>query len=124
MAACLYVQGIILRHLRAAVGALSGKPGESGQDIQLGYDPAVCLDRRDILADKLHEVGIQLRLEGIDAVLGAEDLCLVFLQLFSDVTFGADQGLLADPFRWHKVLESVPYFDVIAEHIVEADLQG
>ena len=121
MASGLDVEGFLLSDHRPAVLVRDCQGGESGQDVEPGNDPAVRLDCGDVLLDCGHKVGIDPGLNGVDAVLGTQDLLFVFLEFFGNVAFSVDQRLLADPFWRNEVLEGVADFDVVAEHVVVAD---
>ena len=56
-------------------------------------------------------------------VLGAGDLFLEFLELRGDEAFGVDQGLLADEVLGHMGQLAAADFDIVAEDLVEADLE-
>ena len=85
---------------------------------------AVGLDVLDALLDVGDEGLVDAGLKLVDGAFGGENLALVFLELFGDVAFGGDEGLLAYPLRGHLVAVGVAHFDVVAEDVVVADAQG
>jgi hypothetical protein len=60
----------------------------------------------------------------LQAVLGAEHLRFHLLEFRRYEAFSIDKRLLADVIRRHIALVGFGDFDVIAEHPVEADLEG
>ena len=78
----------------------------------------------DLGGDAVAEVGEELVFEFLGAFLGAEDLVLVFLELGGDVAFGVLDGLLADVVGRDLGALGVGDLDVVAEDLVEADLEA
>ena len=68
-------------------------------------------------------LGEQFFFQREDLVFGVEDLALVVLQLGRGEALGVDQSLLALVVGGGQVLVGLGDFDVVAEDVVEADLQ-
>ena len=73
-----------------------------------------------LLPHLLEQVVFQL----LGPLARAEHGGLLLLQLRRDVALGVLEGLLADVVIGHLVPVRVGHFDVVAEHLVEADLQA
>ena len=58
-----------------------------------------------------------------DRPVGVEHQALLFLQLGRDVTLAVDQGLLAHVFGRHRLAIGMTDFEVVAEDLIEADLE-
>ena len=112
-----------LVHLGTTVLVLLGDRGHRKQAIGLGYHAGIFLNGGDVLPALLHQGGVKAGFDLGDAILGAEDLGFEFLEFGRDVPFGRDGGLLADPVGRHLVLVRITHLDVIAEHVVEPDLE-
>ncbi len=65
----------------------------------------------------------QLCLSGSDPVFRSQDLGLVFLELRGDVPLGIGQRLPPLVVGRHFFAVDLRYFEVVAKHLVEADLQ-
>ena len=67
---------------------------------------------------------VQVTLHLFDAFPGVQDQGLVLLELGHDVPLRVDQGLTADVILWHLGEVGLADLDVVAEHVVIADLQA
>ena len=113
--------------LGAAVALPRGQLGQGRQHVELGQHRAG-LDQprrlgRHPVAERDEQLVFQLR----GSVLGREDLFLVLLQLGRDVTLGVLDRLLADVVGGDLGVRlglGVRDLDVIAEDLVEADLEA
>ena len=124
MAALADVQHFGVVEFRPAVLPLQGLLGKARKDIDLGQNAAVGLDGGNLLLDLADKRRIQLRLNGIDAILRREDFLLVLLEFLGDVPFRIHQRLLANPLRRHLVLVGVAHLNVIAKNVVVGNFQG
>ncbi len=84
----------------------------------------VGLNRHRLFGDLESQRVEELRLKRKHLFLSVQNLLLVFLQLRCDVPFRIGRRLFADVVGGNFVFVCVGDFDVIAEHIVEADFQG
>ena len=121
--ALLYLENITIVHQRAAVTVVLGGPGKRQQAVQTGYQGRILLHSRDIGLDVCYKLIVDTGLYGVYLLLGSADLFLVLLQLRSDVSFGRDKGLLADPLGRHLLLVGIAYLQIVTEYIVVTDSQ-
>ena len=110
-------------HLRPAIIPLPGEFGQRDEHVELrqhqrGRLNPPPLGRHGVA--KLHE---QLVFQFLRLFVGREHFFFVFLQLRRDVALGVFDGLLADVIGGNPFAVGVRDLDVIAEHLVEADLQ-
>ena len=105
------------------VMTLFGHPGQIQVAVEGGQLGGVVLQRADVGQGSGEQFLVDACFEDEDALVGAHNLLFIFLQLLGDVTLGADQGLLAHPFGRHFVLERIPHLQVVAEDVVESDLE-
>ena len=72
----------------------------------------------------LRKVQEQRVLQFLGLFVGRQDFFLVFLQLGRDVALGVLNRLLADVFGRNLFAVRVGDLDVVAENLIEPDLQG
>ena len=113
-----------LVHVGAAVVVSHRHGGEGGQGIDLRHRRGGFLDAGGRVGDLLTQLREQLVFQGHHPLGGRQDLVLQILQLLGDEPLAVHQCLLADVCIRHLVLKGVADFNVIAEHLVVADLQG
>ena len=107
----------------SAPALLARDLGQAGEHVGQRQCISTALERGQRIGSTLAQGREQRQLLGADAVLGAQRLVLVLLQLGRDVALGADQRLLADEVRRHLVAVGLADLDVVAEDLVVADLQ-
>ena len=107
----------------ALVAILGGDLGERGGDIEFGDGGGGGADALGVRGGALADVGEEFLFEGEDLVFGVEHFALVVLQLGRGEALGVDQGLLALVVGGREVLIGAGDFDVVAEDVVEADLE-
>jgi hypothetical protein len=105
------------------VAIFGGHLREGGGDVDFGHGGGGGANALGMRGGELAHLAEQLFFEREDLVLGVENLALVVLQLGRGEALGVDQGLLALVIGGGEVLVGLGDFDVIAEHIIEADLQ-
>ena len=77
------------------------------------------------MAAQSHEqFGVDTLLQNGYSLFRTGDGLLILLEFFRDVAFRLCEGLLADPFGGHLLFVGVAHFEIVAEHVVEAHLQG
>ena len=109
---------------RAARSArLTATLGERGPHVEPGQHPRGALDPRDRLAHRRAERAEQLGLAHGHPLLGAEHPRLVVLELRRDVPLGAGERLPPLVVGGHLGGVGVGDLEVVAEHLVEADLE-
>ena len=118
MSAGLDVQGKPVADFRTAISVFRGQFCKPGQYIQLGNHHRVLLDGPYRSLYLGNQRVIDGRFESVDFVLGGKNLLLIFLKFLSNIPFGIDKRLLADPFRRDFVLVGIADLDVITEDIV------
>ena len=123
MAACPDIEDMTVIHLRPAIAVLHCQLRKACQNIEPRKYPAVGLDGRDILLDFRDKSGIELGLEYIYLLFGAEYLFLIFFQFRSNISLGIHKGLFPYPFRRDLVLVGIADFYIIPEDIVVAYLE-
>ena len=107
-----------------AVVPLPGQLGQRRQHVDLrpARPPCACIRRRAAAtASRSSRNSVVLQLLGL--LVGREDLLLVLLQLRRDVALGVLDRLLADVVGGDLLAVGVGDLDVVAEDLVEADLQ-
>ena len=124
MAALLDVYGLPLFHHRPAVAALGSLGGKGAQHIQLGKYAAVGLDNRNLLLNLGNQFPINTRFNSVDAVLGRENLLLIFLEFLGYISFRVNQRLLADPLRRHLVFIGIADLDIVSKYVIVCNFQG
>ena len=117
------VQHVAAVHHGFGVVVADGRLGKAGQHVQLGHAGGGFLDAQDLGRDGREQVGKQLVLQNQQPLVGAEDLVFQLFQFRGDVPLAGGQGLLAGKGIRHAVGVRAADLDVVAEHLVEADLQ-
>ena len=106
-----------------AIVAVASQLGQGDQHVELGQHGGRGLHRplrgRHLVA-KLQE---QLVFQVLRLFVGREDFFFVFLQLRRDVTLGVLDRLLADEVVGHLFAMGVGHLQVVAKHLVVADLE-
>ena len=98
--------------------------GEGEEAVELCYGVGVLLKHGYELACPLDELGVELVFEGGYLFFCSEDFLLILFEFLCDVSLGLGECLLAYPFGWYEVLVGVAHFHVVAEDVVEADLEA
>ena len=124
MAAIMDFNDAGLVHHRAAVVILHRHGSQRAQRVQLRHQRGGMLHPLGLRGNMEPQIGEKLVLQRRDTILGREDIMLQILQLLRDIALAVDQRLLADIAFGHLILEGVGHLDVVAEHLVIADLQG
>ena len=124
MAAVVDLNDAGLVHHGAAVVVLHRHGGQRAQGVQLRHQRGGLLHPGGLGGDMQPQIGEQLVFQRRDAVVGGENVVLQILQFLGDVPLAADQRLLADIALRHLILKGVGHLDIVAEHLVVADLQG
>ena len=117
------VQHVAAVHHGFGVVVADGRLGKAGQHVQQGHAGGGFLDAQDLGRDGGEQVGKQLVLQNQQPLVGAEDLVFQLFQFRGDVPLAGGQGLLAGKGIRHAVGVRAADLDVVAEHLVEADLQ-
>ncbi len=112
--------------LGPAVALPDRQLGQRGQDVELGEHRAGLDQPRGLGRDAVAEGREELVFQLAGAVLGAEDLVLVLLELGRDVALGVLDRLLADVVGRDlaPLGLGVRDLDVVAEDLVEPDLEA
>ena len=105
------------------VVVLQGRLGKACQHIELSYSRCRALNADDLGGDARQQVGKQLVFQNQQTLVCAEDLIFQLLQLGRDVALPRRQRLLAGEGIGHRVSVGAADLNVVAEHLVEADLQ-
>ena len=113
----------LLDDLRPAVVPLPGQLGQRDQHVELGQHVGRGLHPPPGRGHGVAEFQEQLVLQLLRLLVGREDLLLILLQLGRDVTLGVLHRLLADVLRGDLLAMRVGDLDVVAENLVEADLE-
>ena len=108
----------------AGVSVVFGQRSKAEQEVESCYGAGRGLEYRQEGVEGGDQVGEGLPFHHIEPLLGVEDALLEFLELGCDVALSLGQGLLADPLLGDLVLVGVPYLEVVAEDVVEGDLEG
>ena len=84
----------------------------------------MCVDlkRRYEVGSSSDKFGEEASFERKDFLLSTENFLFVFLKFLSDISFGIDKGLLANPLGRHVILKGIAHLHIVAEHVVEAYL--
>ena len=101
-----------------------GYLSEREQTIQSANQVGIHLDGWNIFAKRQDQLVEKAGFERENLLFGAQDFLLIFFQLFGDVTLGVHEGLFTDPIGRHFVLMGVTDLNIIAEDVVEGDLQA
>ncbi len=118
------LQDRFVDQLRAAVAALREpvRPGRTGRRAAPATAAVACR-RRAAACTASRSSQEQLVLQVLGLLVGRQHLLFVLLQFRRDVAFGVLERLLADVVGGHVVAVGVGDLDVVAEDLVEADLQ-
>src|SRR5580698_2212445 len=108
---------------RAAIAILGRHIPQRGGDIQLRHRRGRRADALRLRRGALAYAGEQLPFEREDLVFGVEHLTFVVLQLRRSEALGVGQGLLALVIGRRQMLIGARDFDVVAEDVVEANLE-
>ena len=108
----------------AGVVAVGGQLGEGSEDVELGNGGGGLAEARGLRGDGGAEIDEELALDFEDALVGGEDFALVFLEFGRGEALGVDEGLLALVIGGGVGEIGLGDFDVVAEDLVEADLEG
>ena len=106
------------------VAVLAGTLSEGEQAIELGEERGVILYGRDEGCEGRDELFEELGFEAEDAFLRTHNLVFVLLEFLGDVTLGLGQRLLANPVLRHLIAVRITHLEVVAKHVVVADLQA
>ena len=123
MASLMYLQNLIVGNYRTDIIVFAGGGGKRKQTVQTRYLICINLNGRNKFAQRLHQLRIKLRFQHQNLVLSAEYFLFILFQFLRNVTFGIDQGLLADPLLRHFILVHIAHFDIIAKDIIIPYLQ-
>ena len=110
-------------HHRQDVVVLERGLGKTSQYIQLGHRRGGALDAHDLVGDFRQQIGEKLMFQDEQTLIGAEDFIFQLFQFRRDVAFAGGQGLLAGEGIRHRVSVGAADLDVVAEHLIKADLQ-
>ena len=110
-------------HGRADIAIGCGRRRKALQDIDARNRTGDALNRHELLAYALAQLCEEMILKGGDLLLCAENLRLEVLQLLRDETLRIRERLLADIALGHLIAPTVAHLDVVAEHLVVADLE-
>ena len=108
---------------RARVAILRGHLRQRRGHVQFGDGRRGGSDALRMRGGELAHFGEELLFERQDFLLGIQHLALVVLQLRRGEALGIDQRLLAFVIGGRQVHVGVRDFDVVAEDVVEADLE-
>src|SRR2546427_11743581 len=123
MAAALEVDHEPVIHLGAYVRVAVGEIGERRPDVEPGEEPGGLLDPADGQRHAAPQRVDQLRLARRNPLLRPQHLRLVLLQLRRHVALSAGESLAPLVIRRDSRLVGVRDLDVIAEYLVEPDLE-
>ena len=123
VAALLDLHNAALIHVWHDVVVLQRRFGKACQHIELCHSRCRALDADDLGGDRRKQVGKQLVFQNQQALVCAEDLIFQLLQFGRDVALARRQRLLAGEGIGHRVGVGAADLDIVAEHLVEADLQ-
>ena len=123
MTSLLDVHNLAVVHLRTAIPVAYGKLCKAEKHVKTGNDTAVLLNQGYVFLDLTDKLRIYLNFESIYPFFRTENLLLIFLELFCDISLCIDQSLLSYPFRRNGILMSIADFEIISENIVETDLK-
>ena len=97
--------------------------GQSGGRVERGEAARVRLDPRGVVGDGAAEILEEPGLQRANLLLGAEHRGLEVRELGGDVALGVDEGLLAVVVGGHAGGVGLRHLEVVAEHLVVADLE-
>ncbi len=107
-----------------AIAAAAGLFGQGNQHVELREHGGRALQSPGPGRHRVAQLQEQLIFKLLRFLVGREDFLFVFFQLGSDVAFGVLDRLLADVVGRNLGAVGIRDFDVIAEHLVEADLEA
>ncbi len=113
-----------LVHVGAAIAVPGGDACKGPQRVQLGCRCRGLLNAGGLSHDFFPQRGKKLIFQRGHPLGGGENLPLQVLQLLGDIPLAVCGGLLADVAFGDLVDHGLADLDVIAEHLVEANLQG
>ena len=123
MAALVNVEHVSVVHDGAHIAVVFRHLGKGEQAVDMRQNVGIDLYLRDELLhgydEFREETGLQLQY----FLIGTQYFFLVFFQLRRDIALSLRKGLLAYPSFGHLVLKGVAHFEIIAEDIVESNLQ-
>ena len=96
---------------------------QTGQNINCGHKCRRPMQPRGLGTDDFTELREQTSLQFTNPLFSAEDRPLKFLQLGGNKPFCVGQRLLADELFRHLSHVGLRYFNVVAEHFVEANFK-
>src|SRR3989441_2252702 len=123
VAALLDLELAVLGNLRAAVGALGGKTGETREDVELGDGARGLPDSAGFAGHAPPDLNEQVPFKCAALILRAQDLGLEFLKFRRRESFGVHQGLLALVVGGGKMEIGFRNLDVVTEDVVEPDFE-
>ncbi len=117
------VERVVVGDLRPHVPLALGHLGERGEHIELRDHGGRALQPRDRLAHAIAQRLEQLAFAGLDALGGTQHARLVLLELRRDVALFSGERLPPLVLGRNEMLVGVGDRDVVAEHLVVADLE-
>ena len=117
------VYHVAIVHHRTDVAVLLCRLGKAEQAVYACQDGGVGLH---LLYKRLYgddEFVEDTCLEREYLLFGTQNLLFVFFQFLGDIALGLHQRLLAHPLLWHAVLIRVSHLEIVAKHVVIANLQ-
>ena len=123
MPAGAYVQLVAAVHDRPHVRAALRDVRKAGQHIEQRHVIGHALQTRHFLRNLLPQRADQLRFDIGDLLFGAEDARFQLFQLGRDVALRVRERLLALVVRRHLFQPRARHLEIVAEHLVVADLQ-
>ena len=123
MAAFLNQQFAVVGKFRALVVALGGEMGEAGEHVELRQRGGGLANARGIARHLAADADEQVAFQRRGCAPRRPESSLLFFQLRRGEAFGVHQCLLALVIRRRQVQIGLRDFDVVAEDIVEADLE-
>ena len=108
---------------RLGIVVLHGGFGKGGEHIELGDGRGRALQPQDLRGNRAEQVGKQLVLQHEQPFVGAQNFIFKFLEFGRDVTLAGRQRLLAREGVRHAADIAAADLDIVAENLVEADLE-
>ena len=124
MAATDNLEFVALHEDGPGVAVVLGDFGESQQEVEAGHGACRGLQQGQVRVQGRDEGGVGFPFDHVEPFLRAEDALLEFLEFRGDVALGLRQGLFPDPLLGHLVFVGMTDFEVVAEDVVEGNLQG
>ena len=94
------------------------------QAVKVAQRYCVALQGGNECCNIAHQFGKEACFEFKNAVLRAQYLVFILLQLLRDVAFSLCKRLLSNPRLRHLVLIRIAHLDVVAKHVVKANLEA